>query len=275
MEFLKALSEHLFLQYAVTAGILASISCGITGTFVVVKRIGFISGGIAHTALGGLGIAFYFGINPMIGALVSALLAAVIIGFVTIKAGEHSDTAIGALWAVGMAIGLLFMSATPGYNTNLVTYLFGNILMVSRTDLSMLLILNILVFIIVFLFYRQFVLISFDEVYSKVRGLKVNLVYILLLCMIALTVVLLIQVVGLILVIALLTLPAAIARIYFDNMNKIMVSAIFLGLLFTLSGLVFSYYGRNLPAGATIIIVAGSVYLISVSIKNFVKKKKK
>jgi zinc transport system permease protein len=275
MEFLKALSEHLFLQYAVTAGILASISCGITGTFVVVKRIGFISGGIAHTALGGLGIAFYFGINPMIGALVSALLAAVIIGFVTIKAGEHSDTAIGALWAVGMAIGLLFMSATPGYNTNLVTYLFGNILMVSRTDLSMLLILNILVFIIVFLFYRQFVLISFDEVYSKVRGLKVNLVYILLLCMIALTVVLLIQVVGLILVIALLTLPAAIARIYFDNMSKIMVSAIFLGLLFTLSGLVFSYYGRNLPAGATIIIVAGSVYLISVSIKNFVKKKKK
>ncbi len=272
MEFFKALSEHLFLQYALTAGILASISCGITGTFVVVKRIGFISGGIAHTALGGLGVAFYFGINPLIGALLSAILAAVIIGFVTIKVDEHADTVIGALWAVGMAIGLLFLSATPGYNANLITYLFGNILMVSRTDLNMLLVLNIVIFIIVFLFYRQFVLISFDEVYSKLRGIRVNLVYILLLCMIALTVVLLIQVVGLILVIALLTLPAAIARIYFNKMSKIMVSAILLGLFFTISGLVLSYYGRNFPAGATIITVAGTVYLISVSIKNFSKK---
>ncbi len=271
MEFLRALSEHQFLQYALSAGILASISCGITGTFVVVKRIGYISGGIAHTALGGLGVAFYFGINPMIGALISALLAAIIIGFVTIKVDEHADTVIGALWAVGMATGLLFMSAAPGYNTNLVTYLFGNILMVSRNDLTMLVILNILVFIIFFLFYRQFLLISFDEDYSKLRGIKVNLVTILLLCMIALTVVLLIQVVGLILVIALLTLPAAIARIYFHNMGKIMVSAIILGFVFTVSGLLFSYYGRNMPAGATIIMVAGTVYLISVSIKNFSK----
>jgi zinc transport system permease protein len=272
MEFLIALSEHLFLQYAIAAGVLASISCGITGTFVVVKRIGFISGGIAHTALGGLGVAFYFGINPMIGALLSAILAAVIIGFVTIKVEEQADTVIGALWAVGMATGLIFMSATPGYNVNLVSYLFGNILMVSRTDLYMLLTLNIVIIIIVFIFYRQFVLISFDEVYSKLRGLKVNLVYILLLCIIALTVVLLIQVVGLILVIALLTLPAAISRIYFNKMSRIMISAIFLGLLFTISGLVFSYYGRNLPAGATIIIVAGTVYLISAGIKSFAKK---
>ena len=272
MEFIKALSEHLFMQYAITAGLLASISCGITGTFVVVKRIGFISGGIAHTALGGLGVAFYFGINPMIGALISAILAAIIIGLVTIKVDEHADTVIGAMWAVGMAIGLIFMSASPGYNTNLVTYLFGNILMVSRTDLIMLVTLNIMIFIIVILLYRQFVLISFDEVYSRLRGVRVNLVYILLLCMIALTVVLLIQVVGLILVIALLTLPAAIARIYFDNMGKIMISAILLGMVFTISGLVFSFYGKNLPAGATIIIVAGSVYLISVSIKNFTRK---
>lgn len=272
MEFIKALSEQLFLQNAIIAGILASVSCGITGTFVVVKRIGFISGGIAHTALGGLGVAFYFGINPMTGALISAILAAIIIGFVTIKVHEHTDTVISALWAVGMAIGLLFMSAAPGYNANLITYLFGNILMVSGSDLFILAALNIVIFIIVFLFYRQFVLISFDEVYSKLRGLKINLIYILLLCMIAMTVVLLIQVVGLILVIALLTLPAAIARIFFHNISKIMFSAIILGLLFTILGLVLSYYSWNMPAGATIIIVAGTVYLVSVSIKNFTKK---
>ena len=189
MEFIEALLKYSFIQNAVAAGILASVACGITGTFVIIKRIAFISGGIAHTALGGIGVAFYYGINPIIGALTASILAAVIIGFVTIKLHEQSDTLIGALWALGMAVGILFISITPGYNSNLLTYLFGNILMVSGNDLLILILLDLTVVLVILIFYRQFVSISFDEDYSKVRGLNVNILYILLLCIIAITVV--------------------------------------------------------------------------------------
>ncbi len=266
MDFIEALLRHNFLQNALFAGVLASIACGITGTFVVIKRITFISGGIAHTALGGIGIAYYFGVDPIIGASLSALFAAIILGIVTIKMNEQSDTVIGALWAIGMAVGVIFISITPGYNVNLMSYLFGNILMVSGNDLYILFILDIAIIIVVMFFFRQFISISFDEDYSKLRGLWVNTVYILLLCLIALTIVILIRIVGLILVIALLTLPAAISRIYLNRIVMIIIFSIIMGLLFTVSGLVLSY-NSNLPAGATIIVIAGFFYLFALTFK--------
>jgi zinc transport system permease protein len=271
-EFFYSLLNHAFLQNAIIAGILASIVCGITGTFVIIKRITFISGGIAHTVLGGVGIAYYLGIEPIIGAFVFAILAAVVIGVIKLKSHQHEDTVISALWAVGMALGLIFMHLTPGYKSDLMTYLFGNILLVTRLDLWILLILNLVIMGSIFIFYRQFIAIAFDEKYARISGLKVNFLYILLLILIALTIVVLIQIVGIILVIALLTLPAAIAFLFGKSPAAMMLIAAILGIIFTGSGIVLSY-STNLPAGATIIILSGLAYLVAVLIEK--KKRKK
>lgn len=266
MEFFQALASYGFMKNALLAGTLASIACGITGSFVIIKRLTFISGGIAHTALGGIGVAYFLGVDLIAGSIVSALLSAVVIGLVTIKSNEHTDTVIGALWAVGMAIGIIFLSMTPGYNVSVVSYLFGNILMVSGGDLLKLFLLDLCIIIIVFIFYRQFIWISFDEAYSKIRGIWVKSVYILLLCLIALTVVVLINVVGLILVIALLTIPSAISRIFTGNIRNMIFISAGIGLVFTFLGLAVSY-GPNLPAGPTIILISGLFYLLTVRIR--------
>jgi len=266
MEFIDAVIQHSFLRNALIGGLLASIGCGIIGSYVVVKRIGFLAGGISHSALGGMGVAFFLGLSPLGGALVAALLSALLIGWVSLKWKEQEDTLIGALWAVGMAIGILFISRTPGYNVNLMSYLFGNILMVPEQEIWAMAAMDLLVVVMVMLFYRQFQAVSFDEEFARLRGVPVTPFYLLLLCMVAVTVVLLIQVVGLILVIALLTLPAAIAAQYVHSLGKMMVLATLLGMLFTLSGLAISY-APDLPAGATIILVAGGCYLVSIVLR--------
>lgn len=262
MEFFQALSNYGFLQNALFAGLLASVSCGVMGTYVVVKRISFIAGGIAHSVLGGMGIAYFFQGNPIFGAIVAAIVSALIIGWINLRQEEHADTIIAAIWAIGMAIGVIFISKTPGYNADLMSYLFGNILMVASEQLWLMIILNLIVIATVLIFFKQFLAVCFDEEYARLRGVNVELYYLLLLVSVAITVVLLIQIVGLILVIALLTLPAAIASQYQDSLLKIMVLAIILGAVFTAAGLAVSYQ-PDLPAGATIILIAGSVYLVS------------
>lgn len=260
--FFQALASHGFLQNALLAGILASIGCGVVGTYVVVKRIGFLAGGIAHSVLGGMGIAYFLGTNPIGGALVAALIAALLIGWVNLRWREHEDTLISALWAVGMAIGILFISRTPGYNIDLMSYLFGNILMAPREDVYLMAGLDVVIVVTVVLFYKQFLAVAFDEEFGRLRGVNVELFYLLLLCIVAITVVLLIQIVGLILVIALLTLPAAIAAQYAGTLGRMMVLATAIGMVFTSGGLAISYQ-PDLPAGATIIILAGASYLLS------------
>jgi zinc transport system permease protein len=260
--FLDALASQRFLQYALAAGLLASLGCGVMGPFVVVKRITFLAGGIAHAVLGGMGIAHYLGVSPLLGALVAALVAALVIGAVSLKARQQEDTLIGALWAVGMAIGILFISRTPGYNTDLMSVLFGNILMVTPGHLRLMAGLDLALLLLVAVFYKQFQAVAFDEEFARLRGVPVTFFYLLLLCMIAITVVLLIQVVGLILVIALLTLPAAVAGQYVNSLGRMMLIAVLLGALLSMGGLALSY-GPDLPAGATIILLAGAVYLLS------------
>jgi zinc transport system permease protein len=260
--FLAALATQSFLQHALAAGVLASIACGIVGSYVVVKRIGYLAGGVAHTVLGGMGIAYFLGKSPIGGALVAALLAAAIIGWVNLRLRQHEDTIIGALWAVGMAIGVLFISRTPGYNVDLMSYLFGNILMVPREDLLLMAGLDAVIVALVVLFRKQFLAVCFDEEFARLRGVPVGLFYLLLLWMVALTVVILIQVVGLILVLALLTLPAAIAGQYTRTLAAMMLVATLLGMIFTGAGLALSYE-PDLPAGATIILLAGVAYLCS------------
>ena len=261
-EFIEVLKSQGFMQNAVIIGLLASVACGVMGTYVVVKRIVFISGGISHAVLGGMGIAYYYGYHPIHGAVVSALVAAVVIGLVSVRYHQYEDTIIGALWATGMAVGILFIYKTPGYSIDLMSYLFGNILMVKRESVYLLASLDALIIVLVFLFYKRFLAVCFDEEYSELQGIGVVTTYLLLLCLIALTVVILIQVVGIILVIALLTLPAATARYYARSLVQMMILASLLGAVFTTSGLIVSYQ-PNLPAGATIILIAGLAYLLA------------
>jgi zinc transport system permease protein len=266
MEFLQALANQTFLQNALLAGLLASVSCGVMGTYVVVKRISFIAGGIAHAVLGGMGISYFFQQSPMVGAIIAAIIFALLIGWINLRQQENADTIIAAIWAMGMAVGIMFISKTPGYNSDLMSYLFGSILLVGKSQLWLMLTLNIIVLITVALCFKQFLAVCFDEEFARLRGVHVEFYYLLLLIGVAITVVLLIQVVGLILVIALLTLPAAIAAQYQHSILKIMGLAVILGAVFTSTGLAISYQ-PDLPAGATIILVAGCAYIISTFIK--------
>ncbi|MBK1710280.1 MULTISPECIES: metal ABC transporter permease [Marichromatium] len=260
--FLDALIHYDFLQGALVAGLLASIGCGVVGTLVVVKRIAFMAGGIAHSVLGGMGAALYFGVDPLLGALFAAILSALLIGGVRLAWAAQEDTLIGALWAIGMAVGILFIAKTPGYATDLISLLFGNILLVPERALWFMGVLDVVLLVVVGLCYRQFVAVIFDEEFARLRGVPVAFFYLLLLCLVAVTVVLLIQVVGLILVIALLTLPAAIAGHYLHSLGAMMVAATLLGMVFTSGGLALSY-GPDLPAGPTMILLAGAAYVFS------------
>ncbi|GAB0150023.1 MAG: metal ABC transporter permease [Marichromatium sp.] len=260
--FLDALIHYDFLQGALVAGLLASIGCGVVGTLVVVKRIAFMAGGIAHSVLGGMGAALYFGVDPLLGALFAAIVSALLIGGVRLAWAAQEDTLIGALWAIGMAVGILFIAKTPGYATDLISLLFGNILLVPERALWFMGVLDVVLLVVVGLCYRQFVAVIFDEEFARLRGVPVAFFYLLLLCLVAVTVVLLIQVVGLILVIALLTLPAAIAGHYLHSLGAMMVAATLLGMVFTSGGLALSY-GPDLPAGPTMILLAGAAYVFS------------
>ncbi|MDH3638121.1 MAG: metal ABC transporter permease [Gammaproteobacteria bacterium] len=261
-EFFAALSEQGFLRTALAAGVLASVGCGIMGSFVVVKRIGYLAGGIAHSVLGGMGAALYFGFSPLAGALAAALVAAMLIGLIRLNWKAAEDTLIGALWAIGMAVGIIFIAKTPGYSTDLMSYLFGNILLVPTRDLWIMASLDVFLLAAVGLFYRQFLAVVFDEEFADLRGVPVPFFYLALLCLVAVTVVLLIQVVGLILVIALLTLPAAIAGHYVQSLNMMMIVATILGGVFTTGGLAISY-APDLPPGPTMILLAGGAYVAS------------
>jgi zinc transport system permease protein len=269
--FLKDLIELPFLQNAVIAGILCSIAGGVVGTYVVLRRITYIAAAISHCILGGLGAARYFNVvydlpwlRPIYGAIITALLSAFIIGYISLKAKEREDTVISALWAVGMAVGVLFIFKTPGYNEDLMSYLFGNILMVSREDIFLIGILDVIVVTLTIVFYNQTVAVCFDEEFARTRGVMVEFYYMLLLCMTALTVVLTVSVVGIIMVIALLSLPVAVASRFFDRVWKIMIASTLLGIAFTLSGLLVSYT-PNLPSGAVTIVISGFTYLFTIA----------
>jgi zinc transport system permease protein len=268
--FFGTLARESFLQHALIGGLLASLGCGVVGTYVVAKRISFVAGGVAHSVLGGMGIAYFLGVSPLAGALSAALVAALAIGWVSLRLRQNEDTIIAALWAVGMAVGVLFISRTPGYNADLMSYLFGNILMVSRADLYVMAALDAVAILIVMLFSKQFLAVSFDQEFARVRGVRVEVFHLLLLCLVAVTVVVLIQVVGLILVLALLTLPAAIAAQYRSQLVPIMALAIVLGMAFTCGGLALSY-APDLPAGATIILLAGTSYLLSLGARKLLR----
>jgi zinc transport system permease protein len=255
-----------FMQNALVAGILVSIACGIVGTFVVINRIVFISGAIAHAAYGGIGIGYFFQFNPVLGSLVFSIFSALGMGWLQRKFKERADTIIGVMWSIGMAIGIILIDLTPGYKTDLMGYLFGSILTVSKDSLGIIFILDILIVLLAMLFYEEILAISFDETFAIIRNLPVEAIYLGLMAAVALTIVMLMQVVGLIMVIALLTIPAAISSQYVKNIKLMIIFSSLLGSIFTTIGLALSYR-FNLTSGATIILIAGIAYLISLGLK--------
>lgn len=271
IESISALLSYQFMQHALLACLLASVGCGIIGSYVVVKRIGFVAGGIAHTVLAGMGIAYFLGGAPMLGAIIVALLSALLVGFIKLRWRQDEDILIAAFWSVGMAVGILFISRTPGYNVDLMSYLFGNILLVTDRDLWYMLLLDLAIVLMVIIYYKQFLATAFDEEFAGLRGVRVEFVYILLLCVIALTVVLLINIVGLILVMALLVLPAASAAQFVGSIARMMLASILLSMLITVSGLLLSYQ-PDLPSGSTIIVLAGIVYVLSILLRRAVTR---
>lgn len=273
--FFAILLTNHFLKMALFASLSASISGGIIGSYVVVKRIVFISGSIAHSVLGGIGVALYLKrtyhlvwIEPIYGALIAAILSAFLIGWIRLYYRQREDTVIAVLWALGMSIGVIFISFTPGYNVELTNYLFGSILWTNKTDLYTLLILDILVLGTAFLFHRRFLAICFDEEQAILQGLPVKFLYFFLLSLVAITVVLLIQVVGAILVISILSLPAAIANTFTSRLSKMMVISILLSMIISTVGMILSFV-LNWPPGATITLTATAFYLL-----NFIRKKR-
>jgi zinc transport system permease protein len=257
-----------FMRNAFLAALLSSVACGIIGTYVVVKKIGFISGGIAHTAFGGIGLGYYLGINPLFGVIPFSLAAALAIGMLSKKAKVAEDTAIGTFWAVGMAVGVIFIGLKPGYAPDLFSYLFGNILTVPTFDLWMIMLLDILIIVMVWLLSKEFLAISFDEEYAAVSGLNTMALYLLMLCLIALTVVVMMRVVGIVMVIALLTIPAAIARMFSHSLPGMMIQSVLLSALFSICGLWISYL-LDIASGATIILVAGFSFLSAHAWRHF------
>ncbi|MEG3436093.1 metal ABC transporter permease [Pannus brasiliensis CCIBt3594] len=256
-----------FMRNAILAGILVSIACGIVGTLVVVNRTVFISGGIAHAAYGGIGLGYFFRFDPVLGAIAFSVFSALAMGILQRRSRERADTTIGVLWALGMAIGIIFLDLTPGYKADVMSYLFGSILTVPASTLWLMLAIDISIIILVTVFYKELLAISFDETFATIRDLPVEAIYLGFMGITALTIVLVMQVVGLILVIALLTIPAAISGQFARDIKPMMVLAGALGIVFTLVGLTLSYL-FNLTSGATIILVAGAVYLLSFGLKS-------
>ena len=263
----EALS-YPFFQRALAAGLLAAVACGIVGTFVVVRRIASISGGLSHAAFGGVGLGYLLGFEPMLGALGFGVLSALGIGVAELRLRQGLDTMIAMVWAVGMALGILFVSLAPGQAPDLLGYLFGNILLVSPGYVGLVALLDLLIVGTVLLLFRRLRAVAFDEEFAWVVGVPVEALFLLLLTLVALTVVVLIRVVGVILVIALLTIPAAVARHWTDRLSRMMALAVLTGAVSIAVGLFLTFglsseFGIDLPTGPSIILLAAAVYGVS------------
>ncbi len=257
-----------FFQRALVAGLLASLACGVVGTYVVVRRMASLSGGIAHAAFAGVGLGYLVGFDPLLGAAGFALLAGLGLSALSRRVQAAPDTLIAALWSVGMALGILFVSLAPGYAPDLMSYLFGNILLVTPLHVSFLAVVDGAILLGVLLFFRELRAVTFDEEFSRLMGLPVDGLRNGLLAMVSLAVVVLIRVVGVILVLALLTIPASVARQWTDRLPTVMLLASLLGAVCTVTGLFLSYelstrWSLNVPTGPLVVLLATGLFGVS------------
>ncbi len=252
MSAIIELFQYDFFLKAFLAAVFASVSCGIIGGYIVSRRIVFISGGITHASFGGIGLAFFLGFNPLLGAVLFAIASALGIQFFTKVAEIREDSSIAIWWSLGMALGIIFVYLTPGYVPNLMSYLFGNILTVSTTELWWMFILNVVIVGFFIVFFSKILYIAFDEEFARTAGLPVELFNYLTITLIALTVVLNIRVVGIILILSLLTIPQASANLFTNDFKRLLLLSSLFAFIGTISGLFFSYF-LNIPSGAAII----------------------
>jgi zinc transport system permease protein len=252
---------------ALWAGLLASVASGMIGSYIVVRRISFIAGGVAHSVLGGMGFCLWlqrvWGLSwahPMLGAFLAAIGSTLLLGWVHLRFRQREDALIAAIWSTGMAIGVIFISLTPGSTGELMNFLFGNILWVTKADLFSLLFLDALIIFFVGIYYRSFLAICFDEEQATLRKIPVQKLYFLLLCLVAISTVLLIQIIGTILVLALLTIPATIASLFTNRLKTMMILSILVGAALNFAGLEISYE-LNWPPGASIALLAAIFYM--------------
>jgi len=269
MNFFTALFDPAmpFVRNALVAGLLSSVLFGVLGSVVTVKRIAGLAGAISHAVLGGIGLALYLSaknimpsLSPIVGALVFAIISAALIGFVSLKAKQREDTVINALWAIGMSIGIVFIAKTPGY-ADPMSYLFGNILLVSTRDLVLLAVLDIVVILLAWRYYPQIEASAFDEEFAKTRGVNTDVVFFVILAVTAVAIVLLQTFVGIVMVIAMLTLPAGTAGYFSKNLAGMMVLGTVFSVAFSAAGLIVSW-GLDLPSGAVVVLVAGATFLV-------------
>ena len=275
MIFLNALTDpnNLFLRHALLVGLFASIAFGIIGTYVISRRISYLAGAVSHSVLGGIGGVLWLKtifqlewLDPLYGALLAALISAFIVGHFGHGAEKkREEIMIGATWAIGMALGVIFMDLTPGY-FDITSYLFGDILLVSSRDLILIVALDIVIVLFVLRFYHKLMAICFDEEFARLRGLKVDLFYQLLLGLTAVSVVLLIRIVVIVMVIAMLTLPAATASLYTRTLSGMMLLAILFSVIAIIGGIGVSY-SANLSTGPIIIVCAGVLYFFMAALK--------
>ncbi len=272
------LPEMGFMRNALLIGLLGAVAMGVVSTLVVTRRITSIAGAIAHAVLGGVGAALYlqrvYGVaycSPLLGAVIGSVAAALLIGMVSIYAHEREDTVIGVVWALGMSVGLLFLDKTPGY-VDFQGYLFGNILFLSRSDIYLTVILDAAVLTPVVLLFNNILAVSFDSCFAELRGVRVKVIYLLMLVLTGLTIVLMVYIVGIILVIALLTLPAATAGCFARRLWSTMLLSVVACWLFVTGGLLGSYYWK-LPSGPVIVVIASVVYIIALFLNSARRKR--
>lgn len=270
MNAIIELFQYDFFLKAFLAAVFASISCGIIGGYIVSRRIVFISGGITHASFGGIGLAFFLGFNPLLGAVLFAVAAALGIQFFTKVAEIREDSSIAIWWSLGMALGIIFVFLTPGYTPNLMSYLFGNILTVTKTELWWMLALNVLIVAFFLLFFNKILYIAFDEEFARTAGLPVALFNYVIITLIALTVVLNIRVVGIILILSLLTVPQATANLYTNDFKRLLVLSSVFAFVGTISGLFISYF-LDIPSGAAIIFTLVAIFGVLRLAKYFAK----
>jgi zinc transport system permease protein len=268
------LFKYDFFLKAFIAAVFASISCGIIGGYIVSRRIVFISGGITHASFGGIGLAFFLGFNPILGAVIFAVLSALGIQFFTKVAEIREDSSIAIWWSLGMALGIIFVFLTPGYTPNLMSYLFGNILTVTISELWWMFALTLVIIAFFALFFNKILYIAFDEEFAKTAGVPVNLFNYLTMSLIALTVVLNIRVVGIILILSLLTIPQASANLFTNDFKKLLILSSVFAFIGTISGLFISYF-LDIPSGAAIIFTLVIMFGILRLLKTFINANQK
>ncbi|MDR1500328.1 MAG: metal ABC transporter permease [Tannerellaceae bacterium] len=265
------LLQYSFFRNALAGSLLMAIACGMVGAYIVTRRLVFISGGVTHASFGGLGMGFYLGVNPVVTAMIFSVLSAFAVGWVSRAREVREDSAIAGVWALGMAVGVIFIFMTPGYAPNLSSYLFGNILTVSAGDIWWMAILSAALTATFALLYKQIVCVAFDREFAATRGIPVALIEYIMLFHIAITIVLSIRLVGIMLLMSMLTIPQMIASLFTSSFSRLIYLSIAIGFISSAAGLTLSYY-LNIPTGAFIILILVTTFLLTKLIKTTLSK---